>query len=75
MWSVAQIIEYLLEGSNKVSFTSYAQLHIGRMINRGQERNAKNYKLALGHFQRFMGTTEIYFSDMSSTVLIEGEGD
>jgi integrase len=71
MWSVAQIIEYLLEDSNKVSFTSYAQLHIGRMINRGQERNAKNYKLALGHFQRFMGTTEIYFSDMSSTVLIK----
>ena len=32
------------------------------MINRGQERNAKNYKLAVQHLERYIGTNWVMFS-------------
>ena len=41
--SVAEVIEYLTSEDNLESFSEYAQLHIRRMEQRGQHRNAKNY--------------------------------
>ncbi len=35
----------------------------------GHERNAKNYRLAVNHLQRYMGTTRLMFSHLSTTVL------
>ena len=67
--SVAEVIEYLTSEDNLESFSEYAQLHIRRMEQRGQHRNAKNYKLAVAHLERFLGTNEITFGQMSSNVL------
>lgn len=39
------------------------------MIQRGQERNAKNYKLAVAHLERYLGTNQVSFAQLSSTVL------
>jgi integrase len=36
------------------------------MIDNGQERNAKNYTLALQHLERFTGTMQIMFSHLTS---------
>lgn len=36
------------------------------MIDNGQDRNAKNYKLAIQHLERFSGTTQIMFSHLTS---------
>lgn len=68
-FSVAEVIEYLTSENNLESFSDYAKLHIDRMERRGQERNAKNYRLAVAHLERYLGTTQISFSQMSSTVL------
>lgn len=68
-WSVQEVVEYLLNGSNDICFSDYARLHIDRMIDRGQERNAKNYKLALQHLERFVGTTKIMFSLLTSQLM------
>lgn len=69
LMSVVEVVEYLTRGEETACFSDYAKLHISRMINRGQERNAKNYKLAVSHLERYLGTTEVMFEHLTSTVL------
>jgi integrase len=68
-WNISEVISYLLNGDEDVCFSDYARLHIKRMINKGQERNAKNYKLALQHFERFCATDKIMFSQLTSQLI------
>jgi hypothetical protein len=68
-WSVNQVIDYLEKEGDDASFSDYAALHIERMFNRGQERNSRNYKMAVQHLERFLGTNKIMFSQLSSSVL------
>ncbi|UVP32658.1 hypothetical protein NXW58_22570 [Bacteroides faecis] len=35
----------------------------------GHERNAKNYRLAVNHLERYLGTTRVMFTHLSSSVL------
>lgn len=65
-WTVAEVVEFLLKGNEDICFSDYARQHIDRMIDRGQVRNAKNYKLALQHMERFLGTNQINFSQLTS---------
>lgn len=66
-WTVAEVVEYLQNGDGDVCFSDYAHIHINRMIDRGEKRNARNYELALGHLERFAGTTKVMFSHLTST--------
>lgn len=68
-FTLAEVIEFLTEDTEAENFSEYAKLHIRRMQQRGQERNAKNYKLAVAHLERFLGTNQITFAQLSSTVL------
>jgi hypothetical protein len=68
-WSVNQIIEYLENDKGDVCFSEYAQTHINRMIQHGQIRNSKNYKLAVRHLERFLGTNKVMFSQLTVFVL------
>ena len=65
-WTVRQVVEYLRTADIDLCFSEYAHLHIDRMIDRGQERNARNYQLALQHLERFCGTTKIMFDELTS---------
>lgn len=65
-WTVKEVVDFLINGNSDISFSDYARLHINRMIDNGQERNAKNYKLALQHLERFAGTTQVMFSHLTS---------
>ncbi len=65
-WSVKEVVDFLINGDSDISFSDYARLHINRMIDNGQDRNAKNYKLAIQHLERFSGTTQIMFSHLTS---------
>lgn len=67
--TLAEVIEYLTQDAGAENFSDYARLHISRMEKRGQMRNAKNYKLAVAHLERYLGTNQIVFGQMSSTVL------
>ena len=42
-WTGAQVVEFLTTPDEVISFSDYGRKHIDRMIDRGQERNAKNY--------------------------------
>ncbi len=68
-WTVRQVIDYLNTGEGELCFSDYARKHIDRMIDNGQARNAKNYRLALQHLERFMGTTKVMFAELTSTMV------
>ena len=66
-WTVKEVVEFLKSGNADVSFSEYARLHHARMIDNGQERNARNYELAYQHLERFAGTTNVMFSQLTSS--------
>lgn len=66
-WSCRMVVDYLQKGDENISFSEYARKHIDRLIDNGQVRNARNYELALQHMERFFGTTDVKFSQLTST--------
>lgn len=68
-WSVSEIVKYVTEFNKDLSFSDYARKHIGKLINRGQERTSRNYKWALNHMERFAETDNIMFSRLTSAFL------
>ena len=65
-WTGANMVELLTTQEEAMPFSDYARRHIDRLIDNGQERSAKNYKLALQHMERFFGTTQVKFSQLTS---------
>lgn len=65
-WIGAQVVEFLTTPEEVMPFSDYARKHIDRMIDRGQERNARNYQLALQHMERYFGTTKVKFAQLTS---------
>ena len=65
-WTGAQVVEFLTMPEEVMPFSDYARKHIDRMIDNGQERSAKNYKLALQHMERYFGTTKVKFAQLTS---------
>ena len=55
-------------GSSDVCFSDYAREYQSKMIQEGHERNARTYELAFQHLERFMGTTQVMFSHLTSFV-------
>lgn len=68
-YSVTELIEYLMNSDMEVCFSDYATKFINRMASEGHERNAKNYRLAVNHLERYLGTTRVMFTHLSSSVL------
>lgn len=70
-WSVGDVVNYLKTGEADINFSDYARLHIDRMVERGQKRNARNYEMALNHLERHAGTTSVMFSQLTSSFVNE----
>ena len=66
-FSVNELIDFLQ--NSDACFSDYASHLISRMEAEGHDRNAKNYRLTVNHLQRYMGTTRMMFSLLSTTVL------
>lgn len=69
LWSVSEVVDYVLKADEELCFSEYAQFFIRKIESEGRDRTAKNYKLAVCHLERYLGTTQIMFGHMSSTVL------
>ena len=65
-WNAKEVSDFLVSVDEDIDFSEYARKHIDRMIDRGQQRNARNYELALQHLERFAGTTCVKFSHLTS---------
>lgn len=68
-WSLKEIIECIQTEEADVCFSDYAKLHISRMQNQGQERNARNYQMAVNSLELYLGTNKVMFSSLTSTVV------
>lgn len=68
-WTAKDIVTYLQDKSNEISFSDYARKYIDRMIDRGQQRNARNYNLALSNLELFFRSNQINFSQLTSNVV------
>lgn len=68
-WDVNQVIDFLTTEASDICFSDYAKIHINRMINTGHERNAKNYKMAVAHLERYVGTNKLMFGQLTTAVL------
>lgn len=68
-WTARMVVDYLQKGDEDLCFSDYARQHIDRMIDNGQARNARNYVLALQHLERFLGTTRVKFSQLTSATV------
>lgn len=68
-WTVQEVVAYLNSIDEDVCFSEYAKKFTDAMYNRGQERNAKNYYLAIGHLERFIGSNRVMFSQLTRRVL------
>lgn len=67
--TVKEVANLLNRGNDDVCFSDYARQYIAKMIDNGQERNAKNYTLALQHLERHTGTSRIMFSHLTSVMV------
>lgn len=68
-YSVMEVIDYLTHAEEDVNFSEYAAKHVSKLISDGHARNAKNYQLAVNHLERFLGSNNIMFGQLSTTVL------
>ena len=68
-WEIKDVMEYLFNTEEEACFSDYARTFITKMENGRHERTAKNYKLAVNHLERFMGTNRIMFSILTSSAL------
>lgn len=69
LWDIKEVIEYLLKNDQGVCFSNYARQFINKMISDGHARTAKNYQLAVNHLERYIGSNQLMFSSLTSTVL------
>ncbi|MDE5868930.1 MAG: site-specific integrase, partial [Muribaculaceae bacterium] len=68
-WSVKEVIDFLKNGNEEISFSDFCRKYIREMIDRGQIRNAHNYEMALNHLERYAGTNRINFSLLTSSYI------
>ncbi len=69
LYTVSELIKFLLNSESEACFSEYATQFIARMENDGHERTAKNYRLSVNHLERYLGTTHVMFSYLTSAVL------
>lgn len=68
-WDVNEVISYLIKGTSDLCFSDYAREYQSKMIRDGHARNARTYELAYQNLERFIGTTKVMFSHLTSTVI------
>jgi len=68
-WSMEEVMSFLRTGDEEISFSDFCREYIRGMQDAGQVRNAKNYEMAMNHFERYYGSNRINFSGLTSAVI------
>lgn len=69
LWDIKEVIDHLTTIDEEVSFSNYARSHISRMEKNGHARTAKNYMYAVNHLERYLGSNQLMFAQLTSNVL------
>ena len=71
-WELKDVIEFLHKNDEETCFSDYARKFISKMESEGHERNAKNYKLAVNHLERYIdGTKLLQKSEMRKNMVMD----
>ena len=66
-WDVDEVVSYLQNIDEDISFSKYARKYERDMaVNRGMERNSRNYRWAYQSLEKYAGTNDIKFSKMTT---------
>ncbi len=65
-WTVKEVVTYLESGTADICFSDYARKYHDDLYNNGQQRNARNYELALQNLELYAGTNKVMFSHLTS---------
>jgi integrase len=68
-WSIEDVVNYIKSGTADICFSDYAREYQSKMIQEGHARNARTYELAYENLERYIGTTKVMFSHLTSTVI------
>lgn len=68
-WSIDDVVNYIKSGTADICFSDYAREYQSKMIQEGHARNARTYELACENLERYIGTTKVMFSHLTSTVI------
>ena len=68
-WTLEEVIAFLKTGDEDISFSDYCRKYIRSMQDAGQVRNARNYEMAINHFEKYVGSNRINFGSLSSTLI------
>ena len=68
-WTLEEVVNYLKTGTADICFSDYARKYQSKMIQDGHARNARTYELAYENLERYIGTTQVMFSHLTSTVV------
>lgn len=61
-WDVKELVEYLQKDMDDVCFSDFARKYSNEIEDKGEVRNAKNYRAAYRHIELFAGTNQLMFS-------------
>ena len=66
-WDINEVIRYLQNIDEDISFSKYARKYERDMaVYRGMERNSRNYKWAYQSLEKFAGSNDIKFSQLTT---------
>lgn len=69
-WDINEVIRYLTNIDKDISFSKYAMRYIFRMADDwGMKRNSKNYNWALLSLQKYLGKSDVMFSDITTKTI------
>lgn len=65
-WTLREVIDFLTTDERSISFSAYARKYVSKLNEDGRLRSARNYRLAVAHLERYLGTTDVKFSQLTS---------
>lgn len=69
-WDINEVIRYLTNIDEDISFSKYAMRYIFRMADDGgMKRNSKNYNWALLSLQKYLDKSDVMFSDLTTKTI------
>ncbi len=68
-WTVKEVVEYVKNDSNDVSFSEYANKYVEALENEGRSGTAHNFRYAVVSIEKFAATKNLMFSQMTTAFL------
>lgn len=69
-WNVKEVVDFITQGKEDISFSNYCIQFIDNMINEGRGKSASNYQCAVKSFELKFGQT-VAFQNLTSKMIMD----